>query len=818
MLRLLAVALLFAAGVTYAVDSGSVPNALTNVSAASFQGPAGAPGALMAAFGANLSTSTEAAVSTPLPQSLAGTSVKVTDSAGVERSASLLYVSPGQVNYLLPDQLAEGAAVVAVVTGQGARIEGPLLVKKAAPGLFAANGDGKGVASAMALRFTAENAQTTSPVWRGDQLQGKCVTAPIDIGSTTDRVFLSLYGTGIRNAATVNVMIDGVAAPVTWKGPHSVYAGLDQVNVELPRVLQNRGPVAMVLVADGVEANPVTIDVLGRQYLNLDFETNLRGQVRDWTLTGSGYEFAADTSVAHSGQQSLRIRNLTAVAPAYAEAYQAFPLDAVRGRHLRFSGFIKTEGIHRGWAVLTCIVTGVSSSTSVGAFGATDWKQDTTECDVGSDATAVYLGVLQTGDGTAWFDSLTVEIDGLPYQPGPVPSAGEPLAAQLDWVRQNAIPFSTPLAGTGLEELGPVKDVVGNAHIVGLGEGTHGTSEFFRMKHKLLEYLATEMGFTIFAIEANMPEAYKVNDYVLYGRGDPKQLLKGMYFWTWNTQEVLDMIEWMRQFNASGKGPIQFTGFDMQTATVAMTNVRSFAGSQDPAYLATVNAVYAQAQSVISSRTTNTGVVTAAAAAARGVWQHLDQHRADYLPNSSGYDVDWAIQNGRIVEQAVYYQIGGTSYRDTCMAQNFDWIMGQAPAGTKTVIWAHDYHVSRTTGAMGSYLADTHGKDYLVMGQFFHAGRYNAVGSYGLTAYDAAPSFAGSAEYVFHSTEMPRFILDMRKASYEDPASAWLRDEIEYRTIGAVVEDGFLSTLRFTTDYDALVFFDQTTPSALLPF
>jgi uncharacterized protein (TIGR03437 family) len=309
-----------------------VPNGLTNVSAASFQGPAGAPGALMAGFGADLSTATEAASSMPLPQSLAGSSVKVRDSTGVERNASLLYVSPGQVNYLLPEQLAEGPAVVAVETGQGARIEGPLLVKNAAPGLFTANGDGQGVASAMAIRATAENVQVTSPTWRLDKGQGKFVTAPIDIGSTTDRVFLSLYGTGIRNAAAVNVTIDGVAAPVTWKGPHSVYAGLDQVNVELPRILGGRGPVTVVLTADGAQANPVTIDVLRHQYLNLDFETTTRGELWDWSLYGPGYEIAADSSVAYSGQQSLRIRNLTAVPPAYAEAYQVGFSMTIRAR------------------------------------------------------------------------------------------------------------------------------------------------------------------------------------------------------------------------------------------------------------------------------------------------------------------------------------------------------------------------------------------------------------------------------------------------------------------------------------------------------
>src|SRR5438093_4375466 len=96
------------------------------------------------------------------------------------------------------------------------------------------------------------------------------------------------------------------------------------------------------------------------------------------------------------------------------------------------------------------------------------------------------------------------------------------------------------------------------------------------MKHRVLEYLATQQGFTIFAIEANMPEAYRLNDYVLEGKGDPVKLIGGMYFWTWNTEEVLAMVEWMRKFNRSGKGRIEFTGFDMQTPDVAMENAVHF--------------------------------------------------------------------------------------------------------------------------------------------------------------------------------------------------------------------------------------------------
>lgn len=108
---------------------------------------------------------------------------------------------------------------------------------------------------------------------------------------------------------------------------------------------------------------------------------------------------------------------------------------------------------------------------------------------------------------------------------------------------------------------------IGNARIVALGEATHGTREFFQLKHRMLEFLATWMVFTIFSIEANMPEAYRLNDYVPNAKGDPAQLLKGMYFWTWDTKEVLEMIQRMREFNQSGKGRIEFTGFDMIIGT-----------------------------------------------------------------------------------------------------------------------------------------------------------------------------------------------------------------------------------------------------------
>ncbi len=159
-----------------------------------------------------------------------------------------------------------------------------------------------------------------------------------------------------------------------------------------------------------------------------------------------------------------------------------------------------------------------------------------------------------------------------------------------EWITSHAIRLTTPEAGHGFSDMQPLKKVIGNARIVSLGEATHGTREFFELKHRMVEFLASEMGFSVFAIEANMPEAYRLNDYVLRGEGDPARLLKGMYMWTWDTAEVLNMIRWMREFNKSGKGRIEFTGFDMQTPSVAEDVVRDFVRKRDPAYTAAVRA------------------------------------------------------------------------------------------------------------------------------------------------------------------------------------------------------------------------------------
>ena len=170
------------------------------------------------------------------------------------------------------------------------------------------------------------------------------------------------------------------------------------------------------------------------------------------------------------------------------------------------------------------------------------------------------------------------------------PATDDASAARTAWLREHAVGLKTVEAGNGFDDLAPLKSMIGDARVVGLGEGTHGTREHFQMKHRLFEFLASEMGFTLFSIEANLPEAYALDTYVLGGEGDVDALIGGMYFWTWNTEEVRALVEWMRAFNAREKAAgsekrVHFTGFDMQTGTVALQNTIDFLEIYDPEFL-----------------------------------------------------------------------------------------------------------------------------------------------------------------------------------------------------------------------------------------
>lgn len=221
-----------------------------------------APGSLASLYGQNLAAATAQAGSLPLPVSLGGVTLAVTDSAGVQRSAPLLYVSPGQINFLVPDGTAPGTATF-VAAGGTVSQSFTAIVQTVAPTLFSMSGTGSGVAAALAVMVQAGNPRLQSPVPVFQCANAVCVSVPLSLG-VDQPLFVSFYGTGIRNRgslASASVTINGISLPALYAGPAPDYVGLDQVNVGLPLTLRGSGEVKVALTVDGQTSNVVTINV-----------------------------------------------------------------------------------------------------------------------------------------------------------------------------------------------------------------------------------------------------------------------------------------------------------------------------------------------------------------------------------------------------------------------------------------------------------------------------------------------------------------------------------------------------------------------------
>ena len=221
-----------------------------------------APGSLASLFGQNLAAVTAQAGSLPLPSSLGGVTLSVTDSAGVSQTAGLLYVSPGQINFLVPDSVASGTVSLAVAGGAGAQsFTGEVL--PVAPALFSMSGTGSGVAAALAVAAQAANPQVQTPVPVFQCGATGCTSVPIVL-SADQPVYVSFYGTGIRNRsapANVTVTINAMSLPVQYAGASPNYAGLDQVNVALPLALRGSGETKVFVTLDGQASNIVMINI-----------------------------------------------------------------------------------------------------------------------------------------------------------------------------------------------------------------------------------------------------------------------------------------------------------------------------------------------------------------------------------------------------------------------------------------------------------------------------------------------------------------------------------------------------------------------------
>jgi erythromycin esterase len=587
---------------------------------------------------------------------------------------------------------------------------------------------------------------------------------------------------------------------------------------------------------------------------NLGFEV-VDGELPKAWIGRDTAALAAVTDEKHGGERALRIR---ASGGDFRAASTVLTARTLAGKRVRLHGWIKTEQAAEG-AVLWLRVdsaseAGVTSDTMFDRpiTGTAPWTVATAEVDVPADAQVVHVGAMLFGGGTAWFDDLALEVTDAPAPAriaiegtvtagagAPLPDAeerrsGPPPAEVVAYIGQHGIPLASTEAGTAWGDLAPIDKLVAGARIVALGEATHGTREFFQLKHRLVEYLVAKQGFTVFAIEANQPECRAINDYVLYGKGTARDALAGIYFWTWNTEEVLALIEWMRAWNAdpAHAQKVHFAGFDMQVTPVAHATVAALVGKVAPpaeatGWLAPLAALASpRAQLLVEQASPEERGKLAAGLAALA--RAFDANRKAWTAAAGAAAYADARHDLTILEQAfAMYIANGVQVleaRDLAMADNVGWLLEQTRA--KLVVWAHNGHVSNTLRSfknMGSHLRKRYQQAYVNLGFVFGEGSFQALDftqrSRPLKAHTLGPPPEHDASVAFSRTGKPLLVLDLRALPRRGPVRDWFFAPHPVRDVGAAFsgEENMTYPQILPQLYDAVIYVDKTTRARPLP-
>ena len=404
-----------------------------------------------------------------------------------------------------------------------------------------------------------------------------------------------------------------------------------------------------------------------------------------------------------------------------------------------------------------------------------------------------------------------------------------------------------PLTGAD-SDYDELLEMIGDASVVLLGEATHGTHEFYQQRAEITKRLILEEGFNAVAVEADWPDAYRVNRYVRGESGDAgaAEALGGFQrfpSWMWRNADVLDFVGWLKTYNSEVRAAkrIGFYGLDLYSLHKSMDEVIRYLERIDPAEARRAKDRYAcmdrygpdpQNYGLLVGSGTSEGC---RAEIIRQL-QSLREKEVEYLARDGAAAADelfFAQQNARLVKNAeMYYRkmfrsdVSSWNLRDEHMMEMLVEIIAHCDdshGSAKVVVWAHNSHLgdARATDRM------RHGE--LNLGQLVREAFPHRSRSVGFTTYDGTvtaasgwhlpaekkivrPGLPGSYEHLLHQTGIPRFWLDLSRGS---PAVEVLEMPRLERAIGVVYapeteRQSHYFTARLARQFDAVIHFDRT--------
>ena len=410
----------------------------------------------------------------------------------------------------------------------------------------------------------------------------------------------------------------------------------------------------------------------------------------------------------------------------------------------------------------------------------------------------------------------------------------DPVTASLVETLNQELVHLTPDPGQWIDDQLHFLDAVSDHTIVGLGEATHGTSEFFKAKHEILKYLVEHHGFRIFAIEADFGESIFINQAVLKSdKSQIESLMKTkMHFWTWRTTEVRDLLYWMCDYNL-GKAEsekVQYWGVDCQFNTYHPDMVIDNLEASSVPFISFAEGILNEASAASENRFSSytQGSFDTYLEKIDALKDSVTKYEA--VITDAGLTLQLVEVIGQVSE-VIYYGVNQSvaqkNYRDEYMAKNTGWLH-EYFNDAKIVLWAHNYHVSDygadAYSSMGHHLKTAFPGDYTTVGFLFSKGFFTAISQSGdqfqglnMQTLDDDPKL-GSINDVMSRAEAAAFTVAVSDLRNHDEWTQAFDDGIEFFQMGAVYNNTPLNYYsEFNVDFfDRLIYFDRTTASVQL--
>lgn len=491
-----------------------------------------------------------------------------------------------------------------------------------------------------------------------------------------------------------------------------------------------------------------------QDFLNLDFEYNsYKAQPRKWVIEGEGEYYYAkvdSTSNTHLGRKSLWLD--LKLAETYV--FLSLPQDLVKGKTVRISGHVKSDRFDSlqvllgfkdpqgGKPILTPLREPKNNN---------EWQLITNQTSISPDYSSdrLLVALIVIGSGTLNFDDVSLQINGIEIGKDK-PVFSEPTKEELTALNNCAIPIQSLQSTWPLKDLEPLGKVIGNSWIVALGENSHGSSSIYQLKLRLVQYLVERKNYSLFVLESPTVEADIINEYVTENRGNINEVYTHLVYPSWKTQEMINIIEWIKQHNQTAKTKVQFRGCDMQDGGEALKKLQHFAQLHDKELMLQLDTLSADL------RSNKKGLPE--------VFRQIE-NLENYMNKKSTIDQ----QNENILELKKYVLILKQSIglkmrlksRDEYMAENISWLLTNGTPNMKMIISADNSHITKATGKMGRFLQAKYPGNYLTFGFTFNTGTYSAYGE--KPYYEVHPSYVGTYEYLFSKSKFDNYILDLRQ-------------------------------------------------------